>query len=168
MALAKLCRRAAIPIPGRATGSELRPVNRLIQLLWAWRPKDSLSCCGFEEQNRELRLKMQVARARVLLNFCDKLIAYAGLTGAPFLRFPVNNWVLHLLLQGRILDVVAKAMKKSARKRSLTMFDRPIVYRGIKIPPHTRPAFCHGSSHPRRILGAVRATAWQTSARLSR
>jgi hypothetical protein len=30
---------------------------------------------------------------------------------------------------------MAKAMKKSARKRSLAMFDRPIVYRGIKIPP---------------------------------
>jgi hypothetical protein len=30
---------------------------------------------------------------------------------------------------------MAKEMKKSVRKQSSTMFDRPIVYRGIKIPP---------------------------------
>jgi hypothetical protein len=44
VALAKLCRRAAIPTPGRVTGSEPRPVNRSIPLLWGWRRKDSLSC----------------------------------------------------------------------------------------------------------------------------
>jgi hypothetical protein len=91
----------------------------------------------------------------------------AGLTGQPFLRLAVSNWGLRQRPRGRILEIMVKVMKKSVRKRSLTMFDRPIVYRGIKIP-HTRPAFCHGSSHPRRILGAVRATAWQISARLSR
>jgi len=33
------------------------------------------------------------------------------------------------------ISVVAKVTKKSGRKRSSTMFERTVVYRGIKIPP---------------------------------
>ena len=47
----------------------------------------------------------------------------------------MSNGILRRRSRGRILRLMAKVMKKSRRKRSSTMFERTVIYRGIKIPP---------------------------------
>jgi hypothetical protein len=46
-----------------------------------------------------------------------------------------GHFYLGITSRRRILSVMVKVMKKSVRKRSSTMFERTVVYRGIKIPP---------------------------------
>jgi hypothetical protein len=52
---------------------------------------------------------------------------------------------------------MAKAMKRSGRKRSSTMFERTVVYRGIKIPPI--------SGKPSATALAIRDALWTQSER---